>query len=185
MQKKGFLGFFKYIFGGFVILYWMFITGIPSILGYVYIPNGITLDRPSLAILTIIIFTLIFLCSWLIYQGWQVYHTSFAQNDLPKIVDFLRSDNYGEEFVFLVENESNINSGKIAELRRYSHGVEVSFALIEFMEKNSKGQFQAKHIWFSPGHLRELKLNCFSVSEITVDLNVNINTLNKYMEELK
>lgn len=166
-------------------MYWIFITGIATLIAYLFAPSDLNLDRTSFAMLIVLGSTLSFLCVWLFIQGRSFYQKSLIENDSPKVIDFLRSDNYGEEFVFIIESKTNINPGEIAELKRFSHGVEVSFALIEFMEKNSKGQFQAKHIWFSPGHLRDLKLNNFSVYEIKMDSIVHSHTLKKYLEDSK
>lgn len=200
MQEKGFL---KLLFDGFFSSYKTNIIGFFAIIGVIIaiiiVPTNITLNHTSLVILIIIEFTLIFMIFWSINRGFLFYNNMIQSNeDLIQlkesngdkttdthVVDFLRSDNYGEEFVFLIESKQSINPGDVAELKRFSHGVEMSFALIEFMEKNSKGQYQATHIWFSPGHLRDLKLKNFSISEITVDFNVHSHTLKKYMGEIR
>jgi hypothetical protein len=73
---------------------------------------------------------------------------------------------------------------KVIELKRFYEGVEVAIASVEIMEKNSKGQYQAKPIWFSPSHYRELRMGRFAYSEIEAEPLVKRQTIEKFCETI-
>ena len=167
-------GFFGLLFSSFFRWWWALITGLISIVSYLAVPGDIHLNKFYSAILTFCVLTLVFLVISTVYQGWLLYKNRLTA---PKVVGFLNSNIYSGKFVFLIESTIPIEQGKIAELQRFDNGIESCFALIEFKECNSKGQFQAHPIWIAPGHLRDLQMNKFVMSDINVNLIVDLNTL--------
>lgn len=177
MSEKDFV---KLLFGSFFRWWWTLITGFASLLSLLIVPT-IILSREAVAILVFVGFTLLFLCVTTVYQGWLLYLDRLAA---PAVVGFQRSNSYGGEFIFLIEGAAPIAKGKVAELKRFVSGIEVSFALVEFVERNSKGQFQARPIWISPIHLRDLQMNHFVFADIIVDPLVQLRTLSAARDNL-
>lgn len=101
-----------------------------------------------------------------------------TNNRISKVYD------YGGEHVFLLEGNIGAAQGTVIELKRFYAGVEVAIALVEIMEKNSKGQYQARPIWISPGHLRDLKMGQFVYSEIEAEPLVKLRTLKKAKDQI-
>ena len=135
----------------------------------------------NLSILILFGFALFFLCFSTIYQSWQIYQKRFS---LLQIVGFLKSDIYGDEYLLLLEGDIDVVQGTLMELKRFDNEVEVSMALVEIIEKNSKGQYQARPIWISPGHLRDLRTGQIVYSEIKAETFVKLSTLQKARESI-
>ena len=173
--------FLKLLFGSFFRWWWALITGFVTIASLYYKPSGIHLGPISLGIITLGTFTLLFLVLSAIYQGWLLYQNCLTA---PAVLRCQRSDSYEGELVFLIEVSTPIAVGKVAELRRFRDGIEMPIALVEFMEQNSQGQFQARPVWISPGHLRNLKMNQFMPEDIVVDLSVQYRTLEAARDHL-
>jgi len=86
---------------------------------------------------------------------------------------------------FSCEDNIDVAQGTVIELKRFYAGVEVAIALVEIMEKNSKGQYQAKPIWFAPSHFRELRMGRFVCSEIEAEPLVKRRTIERFCEIIK
>ncbi|MCZ3364406.1 MULTISPECIES: hypothetical protein [Methanobacterium] len=178
MQRRGFISL---LLDSFFRWWWALITGLASLISLFILPDNIMINQAYFSILIIIISVLLFLCASTLYQGLSLYQNRLSA---PKVIGSLNSKIYGGDIVFLIESSSIIIPGKIAEFRRFHNGVEVSFALVEFMEENSKGQLQAKPLWISPAHLHDFKLQKFSTSDITVDLLIQSRTLSDAKDSL-
>ena len=174
---KYIISFLKLIFSSFFRWWWAAITGFASIVSLFLFPEeGILLNAFMFSLLILFGFSLIFLALSSVYQSWQIYQKYFMS---MKIVGFLKSDIYGDEYVLLLESETDFNQGTVIELKRFDKEVEVAIALVEIIEKNSKEQYQASLIWISPGHLRDLKMGHIVYSEIKAEPYVKLNTLQK------
>lgn len=124
---------------------------------------------------------LLFLVLSTVYQGWLIYQERFTR---LQVVGFQRCSDYGGEYVFLLEGNLGAAQGTVVELKRFYAGVEVTIALVEIMEKNSKGQYQTRPIWVSPGHLRDLRMSQFVVSEIEAEPLVKLRTLQRAKDQI-
>ena len=142
------------------------LTGFASILSWVFAPDVITLTRAQFASVTLLGLLLIFFALSTIFQGWRLFKDRLTAST---VVGFQKSDNYGGEFVFIIKGVHKSAHGKVAELRRTVDGVEVPFAIVEFVEVNSQGHYQANPVWISANHLRELRTGKFAISEVAVD----------------
>ena len=116
------------------------------------------------------------------YQGWLIYQKPFTR---LRIVGFQKCDGYGGDRVFLLEGNIGVAQGTVLELKTFRAGVEVTMALVEIMEENSKGQYQAIPIWASSGPLRELRIGQLAYSEIEVEPSVKMLTLKRAKDEIK
>lgn len=166
--------FVEILFGSFFRWWWAVLTGFASILSWVYAPQGITLGRAQLASLTLLGLLLTFFALSTIFQGWRLFKNRLKPST---VVGFQRSDHYGGDFVFIIKGVHQSAQGKVAELRRTVNGVEVSFAIVEFIDFNSDGHYQANPVWISPNHLRELRTGKFAFSEVVVDPLISYRTL--------
>lgn len=187
--------FYNDILKPYWIIFGFTLTIIPGLIAiYDKLPKTYTLNKLWIAVLIGIIYTLTILLVVVTYKLWVSYKNSKMEvedniTELcdittdPKVVDFINSDQYGGEFIFLIESKYMINNNSIAELKRSYNGIEVTIAIIEIVERNSNGQYQAKHLWISGGHLSDLQQHSFTVSEINVDLIIKSDTLNKYLED--
>jgi hypothetical protein len=172
--------FLGLLFGSFFRWWWAVLTGIASIFSFVFTPENITLSRLQFTIFILIGSVLIFFTASTVYQGYMIFK-NYGQH--PVVIDFLKSDSYGGEFIFIINGVNNSAHGKIVELRRISNGVEVPFAIVEIMGINSKGLHQANPIWISSGHLRDLRTGKFSISEIIVGLFVDTRTIQTFKSD--
>jgi hypothetical protein len=166
--------FLRTLFGSFFRGWWAVLTGFASILSWIYAPASVTLSRGQVASATLLGLLLMFFAVSTIYQGWQLFKNRITPSSL---VGFLKSDNYGGEFVFIIKGVHDSSRGKVAELKRTVNGVEVSFAIVEFMDFTSQGYFQASPVWISPNHLRELRTGKFAISDVVVDPLITCRTL--------
>lgn len=169
------IGFLQLLFGSFFRWWFAVLTGIVTLLSFIFTPSGIYLSRVWVTSLTVVWLILLFLFISTIYQGWQLYRN---RSGSPRIVSCKRSDDYNGEFIFLVEGVDISAKGAVAELKPFVNGVEVAFALVEFIDLNSKGQFQAKIVWISPGHLHDLQTGKFSSEDIILEPLIQLRTLN-------
>lgn len=167
-------GFIEALLGSFFRWWWAVLTGFASILSWVYAPDGFTLTRMQVTSLTLFGLMLIFFVASTIYQGWRLYRNRLGAST---VIGFQKSDNYGGEFVFIIEGVGRAAQGKVAELKRPINGVEVPFAIVEFIDVNARGNFQANPVWISPNHLRELRTGKFVFSDIVVDPLISLRTL--------
>ena len=151
------------------------ITGVASIASWLFVSReGILLTLPMFIIVVLTGSALLFLALSTVYQGWLIYQEHFTR---PRIVGFQKCNSYGGEHVFLMEGNTGAAQGTVIELKRFCAGVEITIALAEIMEKNSKGQYQANPFWISSSHLRDLKMGQFVYSEIEAEQLVKRQTL--------
>jgi hypothetical protein len=162
------------LFGSFFRWWWAVLTGFASILSWVYTPDTLTLTRGQVASITLIGFFLLFFAVSTIYQGWKIFK---RRTSVSTVVAFRQSENYEGEGVFLISNVQQTFRGKAAELRRTVDGLEVPFAVVEFVDFNAQGLCQANAIWISPNHLRELRTGRFVLSDVVVDPLMTYRTL--------
>ncbi len=169
--------FFRLIFSSFFRWWWAVITGFASIASWLFVSReGILLTPLMFSMLILLGLTLVFLVLSTVYQGWLIYQEHFTR---LRIVGFQKCNDYDGEHVFLLDGNIGAAQGTVIELKRFYEGVEVTIALAEIMEKNSKGQYQANPFWISPGHLRDLKMGQFVYSEIVAEPLVKRQTLQK------
>lgn len=181
-NKKSTAGFLRLIFGSFFRWWWAAITGFASIASWLFVSRkGILLAPFMFSILILLGLILLFLVLSTVYQGWLIYQERFTR---LQVVGFQRCSSYGGDYVFLLEGNLGAAQGTVVELKRFHAGVEVPIALVEIMEKNSKGQYQARPIWVSPGHLRDLRMNQFVVSEIGAEPLVKLRTLQRAKDQI-
>ena len=183
-NKKPTTNFLRLIFSSFFRWWWAVITGAASIAGWLSVPrDGILLTPFVFSMLILFALTLLFFVLSTVYQGWLIYQEYLTR---LRVAGFLKSDIYGDdEYVFLLEGNISVPQGTVIELRRFHAGAEVTIALVEIMEQNSKGQYQARPIWFSPTiNLRELRTGQFSYSEIEVEPLVKLRTLQRAKDQI-
>ena len=181
-NKKPTTNFLRLIFSSFFRWWWAVITGAASIAGWLSVPReGISLTPLMFSMLILFVLTLLFLVLSTVYQGWLIYQEHLTR---LRIVGFLKSDIYDGEYVFLLEDNIGVAQGTVIELKRFHAGIEVAIALVEIMEKNAKGQYQARPIWFSPNHYRELRMGRFAYSEIEAEPLVKRQTIEKFCETI-
>jgi len=174
--------FFRLIFSSFFRWWWAVITGFASIASWLFVSReGILLTPLMFSILILLGLTLVFLVLSTVYQGWLIYQ---RHSPRLRIIGFQKCNDYGGEHVFLLEGNIGAAQGTVIELKRFYTGVEVAIALVEIMEKNSKGQYQARPIWISPGHRRDLKMEQFVYSEIEAEPLVKLRTLQKAKDQI-
>lgn len=182
LKNKEPTSFLRLIFSSFFRWWWAVITGAASIAGWLSVPQeGISLTPIMFSFLILFVLTLLFLVLSTVYQGWLIYQEHLIR---LRIVEFLKSDIYDGEYVILLECNIDIAQGTVVELKRFHAGVEIAIALVEIMEENSKGQYQARPIWFSPNHFRELRMGQFSYSEIEVEPLVKLRTLQRAKNQI-
>ena len=158
------------------------ITGFTSIASWLFVAqDGILLTPLMFSMLILLGLTLVFLVLSTVYQGWLIYQEHFRR---LRIVGFQKCNDYDGEHVFLLEGNIGAAQGTVIELKRFHAGVEVAIALVEIVEKNSKGQYQARPIWISPGHLRDLRMGQFVYSEIVAESLVKLRTLQKAKDQI-
>lgn len=155
----------------------MAITGVASIASWLLIPpTGIPLTPLMSGLLIFFGSALLFLTLTTVYQGWMIFQKNFE--DL-RVAGFLKNDCYGGEYIFLLHGSIDIPQGTIVEFRRFHEDVEVVIALAEVRDRNSKGEYQARIIWFSPGNLNDLKTGKYVYSDIMANYLVQLRTIEK------
>lgn len=151
------------------------ITGLITIAGWLLIfPPEISLSSLQFGALIIIV-SLLIAVSW--NFGRTIANGQIGRSDGVHIIGFRKSDCYDGEYIFLIEG--NVAQGSILELRRTHDNVEVAIALVEIMEINTQGQYQARIIWFSPGHLNDLMTSKYNYSDIFIGPSIQLRTLQK------
>src|SRR5205085_12582639 len=138
--------FLQTLFGSFFKWWWAIFTGFASVLSWVLAPDGLTLNRIEFTSLMLLGMTLAFFALSTIYQGWRIYRNRLQA---ATVIGYQKSDSYGGEYVFLIKGVHQSAQGKVAELRRPVNGVEVPFAVVEFIEFNSQGYYQANPVWIA------------------------------------
>lgn len=166
--------FVRILFGSFFRWWWAVLTGFASILSWVYAPATVTLSRGQVASITLIALFLVFFAISTIYQGWRLFKSRMSAST---VISFKQSDNYDGEGVFIIKGVEQSLRGKAAELRRMVDGLEVPFAVVEFVDFNAQGFCQANAVWISANHLRELRTGKFALSEVVVDPLMTYRTL--------
>lgn len=180
MNNNTFLSFISLILSSFFRWWWALITGIASILSWLLLPtSGISLSKLILSLSVFFASALFFLTMTTIYQGWLIYRDNFEK---IVVLGILRNDCYGGEHIVKMSGPINIMNGTIIQLNRFQDSVEVPIALVEIMEQNSRGEYQAKPIWFSPGHLNDFKRGKYAYSEINASDSVSLRTIERARE---
>lgn len=155
----------------------MAITGAASIVGGSFLPAaGIVLSPLLIGLLIFLGSALLFLTVTTVYQGWAIYQRIFERLSVSAI---LSSDCYDGEHVVKLNGPDDIEPGTIVELSRFYNDMELPIALVEIIERNTLGEYQARLIWFSPGHLNDLKTGKYSCSDINATCSICWKTIEK------
>lgn len=174
----GALEFLGRLFNSFFRWWWAVITGIASLLGAISLEGTIGIGKTGVALLILVSSLLLFLTVSAVYQSFR-----FLRGENARVINIVESDAYGGDYVFAIDGLDSSFRGKVVELRRDTGDVEVTFALVELVETNIAGTFQAKPIWLSSGHQYDLKRKKFSKNDVRVQTNVNSETLEKWTAE--
>lgn len=157
--------------------WWAAITGFCSIVALYALPrDGVTVAPWALASLLLLFSLLLFLCATVVYQGWKVFSMHFG---LPQYVGVKKHDQYHQGVAILLECLRPIQNGTLLELRRNVDGAECLAAVLEVVEANAKGQLQAQCIWFSPGHLKDLRQNKVESSALNISPSMSRRSLDE------
>lgn len=181
-NKKSPTDFLLLIFSSFFRRLWVAIPIIALIASWRLVPQeGILLTPLMFRVLVLIGSILLVLILSTGYQGWLIYQKPFTR---LRIVGFQKCGDYGGDRVFLLEGNIGVAQGTVLELKTFSAGVEITMALVEIKEENSKGQYQAIPIWASPGPLWDLRRGQLAYSEIEVEPSVKMPTLKRAKDEI-
>jgi drug/metabolite transporter (DMT)-like permease len=113
-NKKPATNFLRLIFSSFFRWWWAVITGVASIAGWLSVPReGLSLTPLMFSILILFVLTLFFLVLSTVYQGWLIYQERLTR---LRIVGFLKSNIYGGEYVFLLEDNIGVAKGTVTKL---------------------------------------------------------------------
>ena len=181
-KKSAIWSFIRLIFGSFFRWWWVAITGSASIVGWSFLPaTGISLSPLILGLLIFFGSALLFLTVTTVYQGWIIYQGNFES---LSVSGFLANDCYGGEHIVKLIGPDDVALGTVVELSRFYNDAELPIALVEIVERNTLGEYQAKLIWFSPGHLNDLKTEKYACSDITATNLVRWRTIEKAKEAI-
>lgn len=162
-MREGIYDYLKFLLDNFFKWWWAVVSGVASIASWIFISNnGIILSRKLSGFLVLFLSALIFLVISIFYRGWTLY----CKSSNIKVRSFQKNSYYDSEYICIFECLPEYPTGTLLELHRFIDGVQVLIAVVEIIEKNSKGQYQAKAIWTVPVHLKDLKSGIFSYNDI-------------------
>ena len=170
------------IFHSFFSNWWIFITGFASLLSWLSFPeSGVSVPRYLACTITLVASLLVFLTISAVYNSWRL----FKQLGKPlRVTGLQTSQHHDGQFIFLLEGPPHLSAGQILELRRTTSGLETLLGLIEILERNSKGVFQARAIWLSPIHQLDLKQQKFSTNDISATEAIGLRSAQKAKDAL-
>ena len=142
---------------------------------------GISLSPLILGLLIFFGSALFFLTVTTVYRGWIIYQGNFESLSVSGL---LANDCYDGEHIVKLIGPDDIVPGTLVELSRFYNDTELPIALVEVVERNTLGEYQAKLIWFSPGHLNDLKMGKYTYSDITAKCSVCWRTVEKAKEAI-
>jgi hypothetical protein len=179
-MPRGVFDYIKFLSENFFRWWWAVITGVASIGSWIFVSNeGVKLSRILSGFLILFLFGLVFFVISVFIRGWILYRKS---SDI-KVICFQKNNCYETEYICIFECIFDYPINTLIELLRFVDGVQVSFAAAEILEKNSKGQYQAKIIWTSPIHMRDYKQGIFSISDIQARSIVSSRILQNIVNE--
>ena len=173
MRMRTLSGYFKLVFSTFFRWWWAVITGIASIAGWIFSPiAGITVPRYGMGLAILGGLVLLFLTISAMYQCWEIYSETapirVANFEKPKSGDF----------VFLLNSTVAIEGHTLLVFKRYSSDdIETVVAVVEVIERNSKGQYQTRSIWTSPALLRDLGISRSVLKDLIVSSSISMSTI--------
>ncbi|HVA66366.1 MAG TPA: hypothetical protein VNK24_05515 [Elusimicrobiota bacterium] len=180
MRTRTISGYFKLVFSTFFRWWWAVITGIASIAGWVFSPiSGITIPRYGMGLAILGGLVLLFLTISAMCQCWGIYSETapirVANFEKPKSGDF----------VFLLYSTVEIEAHTLLVFKRYSSDdIETVVALVEVIERNSKGQYQTRSIWTSPALLRDLGISRSVLKDLIVASSISTSTIAQAKDQL-
>lgn len=158
--------FLEIMFGPFFKWWWATITGVATIAGWFIFPAfGYTVGRIWICFLILFFFTLMFLTISATYQGYRLFKNSCSRLTLKSIQ---RCDDFSGDHIFLFIGNYNTEIGSLFEVYRNLGDVEVCIAIVEVIHIKDDDTVQAKPIWFSPGHKRDLQGGTIGITSLTV-----------------
>ncbi len=182
-QDNGIADFIRLVCGSFFRWWWAVVTGIASIAGWLSVSaKGLQISQASVGLYVLVLMTLLFLTVSCVYQSWLIYRSAGTE---LRVVGFQKSDNYGGEYVVIVDGNVANPDGRLVELRRYCDGFEHGIGLVEMKEMNSRGQCQGNLIWLAPGHHRDLRMGKLTLSDIRPELTISLQTVIKAKDQIK
>lgn len=180
MRTRTFSGYFKLVFSTFFRWWWAVITGIASLSGWVFSPiEGITIPRYGMGLAILGGFVLLFLTISAIYQCWEI----FSEASPIRVASFEKPKS--GDFIFLLNSTISLEPHTLLVFKRYSSDeIETVVALVEIIERNSKGQYQTRAIWTSPALLKDLGVSRTVLKDLIVSSSISTSTIAQAKDQI-
>lgn len=165
--------------------WWAVITGVVTLIAFVWSPQSLTVPRAGVLIAVVAGFGLFFLAVAVVAQGWNLY----SDGARPFAVVTLHKDknrDLGSDWVLVLRGPSDVDAGCILQVSRRLHdGVEVPFAVVKTCGKNASGLHQSVPIWLAPGHLNDFKKHEFSSASLQVERHPTLDCVRRALQDVE
>jgi len=180
MRTRSLSEYLGLVFSSFFRWWWAAITGIASIAGWLFSPiPGITVSRYEMGLAILGVLVLAFLTISALYQCWRIYSDAAP----IRVASFEKPKN--GDFVFLLNSAVVLEAHTLLSFKRYSsEEIETVVALVEVIERNSKGQYQTKSIWVSPALLKDMGVTRSILNDLIVSLAISSSTIVQAKDQL-
>lgn len=145
-------------------------------------PNGLSITRPVMFLLILLVFTLIFLVLSSIAQSYALFRERYRALE---VVSVQRVSEPGIDWIFLIKGHLHDAIGMLIEIRRPLEDIEVPFAVVRVTGSTARGLYQAVPIWLSPGHLRDFTSQRFSASVLIASHCMYFEETRSVFDELR
>ena len=170
----------KILFSSFFNWWWAAITGFASIASFLSLPqDGVLVSRLLFSVLLLVALLLIFLTLTTAYQGWLLFD---RRAGVARLTGVCANADYGG-LAFLLASPLPIPNGTVLEMRRYDRGVESLAGVLEVVESSVDGVLQARAVWASPGHLRDIRSSRVHLTDIIISTAISSRTLSRLKDE--
>jgi hypothetical protein len=175
MMSTTFGSYVRLLLEPFFRWWWASITGVASILSFLATPStGFSFSRLGMSLLALFVSVLLFLTLTVLCQGWELFQ---ARSASLEIVSMQKCRDYGGEYLVLFKGNIPASKGTLIEIRRRIGDLEAPFALVEVLDRNAQGYYQANPIWIAPVHLRDFTADRFVVADLVATAFVNADRI--------
>jgi hypothetical protein len=161
--------------------WWAAVTGAASLIAFAWTPQTVSISKPFMLAILLVVSTLLFFALTVTLQGWRLY----ASRTRFEILNFLRDKNQdlGFEWVMTFRGPPGVDVDRVLQVNRlFDDGRVIPFAIVKVLGLNDDSIYQAVPVWLSPGNLNDFVNHEFTARALSVGTHPTISTLEHYAQ---
>lgn len=181
-MQGGFTSFLGFLLRPFFRWWFAAVTALASALAFVTTPEpGWSISGSVALLLTLGVFSAVFAAASVIVQGWSIWRASFPH---IRVTSVQRADSDAGKWQYILSGTIPDAVGTLVDIHRKLGEAELPLALVEITSRTSNGQYQARTLSSSAGHVRDYANGRFTTNDMVVRPHVRASRIRESLNDL-